>query len=218
MSEKKYLKSIEQTGLFQYLKEEDYDMVWKELHMSVRTFSNGQAVYAQGDRINRVAIVHEGLIKGEKFHEEGTSHLSHIYSEGEVFAIEGAFSGQKTSPLDYISEGNSTVIFFDVEAIYSGSFERELMKGLSEVLANDNIKKTYRIEMLSQKGLRDRIMTYFRILSGKSGSLVITVNMSREQMAHYLCVNRSALSHELNEMKRDGVIDMNKKKITILKS
>lgn len=61
-------------------------------------------------------------------------------------------------------------------------------------------------------------MTYFRILSTKSGSATITINMSREQLAHYLCVNRSALSHELNEMKRDGVIDINKKKITILES
>lgn len=218
MSEKQYLQSVKKTGLFRYLKEEDYAKVWKELRMAIRPFSDGQIIYSQGDQINRIAVVHEGVVRGEKFHEEGTSHLSHMYGEGEAFAVEGAFSGRKTSPLDFISEGDSTVIFFDMEAIHYSSYERQLMRGLTEVLANDNIKKTYRIETLSQKGLRDRIMTYFRILSTKSGSATITIDMSREQLAHYLCVNRSALSHELNEMKRDGVIDINKKKITILES
>ena len=90
------------------------------------------------------------------------------------------------------------------------------MKGLTELLANDNIKKLYRIETLSQKGLRDRIMTYFHILADKSGSNIINVNMSRYQLAHYLCVNRSALSHEINEMQRDGLIEIDKKIIKIL--
>ena len=40
--------------------------------------------------------------------------------------------------------------------------------------------------------------------------------MNREQLAQYLCVNRSALSNELNIMKREGIIDFNKREITLL--
>ena len=40
--------------------------------------------------------------------------------------------------------------------------------------------------------------------------------MSREQMAQYLCVNRSALSNELNKMKREKIIDFEKDKFRIL--
>lgn len=217
MSKVSYLESIKETGLFRHLDEVNYEKVWEELKMVPRKFEDRQTVYLQGDQVTRVGVVHEGIIKGEKFHEEGTSHLAHIYAGGEAFAFEGALSGKKTAPMDYISEGESTVIFFDIEAIYNCSFERELMKGLTELLANDNIKKLYRIETLSQKGLRDRIMTYFRILADKSGTDIIHLNMSRYQLAHYLCVNRSALSHEINEMQRDGIIKMDKKSIKILK-
>ena len=216
MNKTRYLESIEKTGLLRYLSPDDYEKVWEELRMAPHRFNDQQTVYLQGDVVNRVGIVHEGLIKGEKFHEEGSAHLAHMYTKGEAFAFVGALSGRKTSPMDFISEGESTVVFFDLEAIYSSTFERELMKGLTELLANDNIKKLYRIETLSQKGLRDRIMTYFRIMSDKNGSDVITVNMSRYQMAHYLCVNRSALSHEINEMQRDGLIEINKKRIRLL--
>lgn len=213
---KTYLESVAQSGLFRHLKSEDYEEAWEELHMVPRRFEDQQIIYIQGDEVNRSGIVHEGLVKGEKFHIEGTSHLAHMYAAGEPFAFEGAVSGKKTSPLDYISEGESTVIFFDVQQIYTSSFERELVRGFMEVLANDNIKKLYRIETLSQRGLRSRIMTYFRILSSKSGSPVIRLNMSRMQLAHYLCVNRTALSYELNQMQREGLIVIEKKKITLL--
>ena len=39
--------------------------------------------------------------------------------------------------------------------------------------------------------------------------------MSREQLARYLCVNRTALSYELNQMKRDGLIDFRGKTFRI---
>lgn len=211
-----YLDSIKKSGLFRHLKIEDYEQVWKELRMASRKFSDHQTIYCQGDKVTRIGIVHDGLVRGEKFHEEGTSHLAHMYGSGEAFAFEGAFSGKRTSPLDLITEGETTVIFFDIEAIYNGSFERELMKGMTELLANDNIKKLYRIETLAQKGLRDRILTYLRIQSDRQASATVRTNMSRQQMAYYLCVNRSALSHELNEMQRDGIIKINKKTITLI--
>lgn len=217
MCKKDYLESIEKTGLFRYLDTKEYETVWRELRMAPHRFKDQETIYMQGDRVDRIGIVCKGLIKGEKFHEEGTSHLAHMYTEGETFAFEGAFSAKKTSPLDYISEGESTVVFFDIDAVYDSDFERQLVKGLTELLANDNIKKLYRIETLSQKGMRDRIMTYFSILSDKSGSQIITLNMSRQQLAYYLCVNRSALSHEINEMQRDGVIKINKKQISLLR-
>ena len=216
MKKMNYLESVEKTGLFRHLSPDNYENVWEELRMAPHTFEDQQTIYMQGDKVNRIGIVHSGLVKGEKFHEEGTSHLAHMYTEGEAFAFEGAFSGRKTAPMDFISEGDTTVIFFDLNAIYGGTFERELMKGMTELLANDNIKKLYRIETLSQKGLRDRILTYLKIQADKHGEDTVTVNMSRQQLAHYLCVNRSALSYEINEMQRDGIIKIDKRRITIL--
>ena len=41
--------------------------------------------------------------------------------------------------------------------------------------------------------------------------------MSREDMADYLCVNRSALSRELSRMKKSGLIDCYRDTFRILK-
>ena len=73
-----------------------------------------------------------------------------------------------------------------------------------------------KIEILVEKGLRKRIMLYFGVLSRKSGSDEFSVKMSREQLAQYLGVNRSALSSELNDMKREGIIDFEKERFRFL--
>lgn len=84
-------------------------------------------------------------------------------------------------------------------------------------LADDNIRTSHKLEILAENGLRARIMIYLRILQQKAGGNTVTVRMSREQLAQFLCVNRSALSNELNKMKREGVIDFSRDKFTLLK-
>lgn len=211
-----YLESVAMSGLFKYLDEKYFDQAWQELNMAPHNYSDQQIIYGQDDTVNRAGIVHSGLVKGERLHSEGTSSLAYYYAKGEVFAFEGALSGKRTSPLQLTADDVTCIIFFDVQKIFASSFERELTKGLMELLANDDIKKLYRIEVLSKKGLRDRIMTHFELMASRNDGQSFTLHMSREQLAKYLCVNRSALSYELNEMKREGIIDFNKSNYSIL--
>lgn len=211
-----YLKSVAMSGLFKYLPEKHYEKAWQELNMAPHNYNDQQIIYSQGETVRRAGIVHSGLVKGERLHSEGTSSLAYYYAKGEVFAFEGALSGKRTSPLQITADDDTCIIFFDVKKIFSGSFEHELTKGLMELLANDDIKKLYRIEVLSKKGLRDRIMTHFELMASRNDGHSFTLNMSREQLAKYLCVNRSALSYELNEMKREGIINFEKKKYFIM--
>lgn len=210
-----YLESVAMSGLFKYLDKKDYEAAWQELNMAPHNYNAQQIIYGQGEPVKRAGIVHSGLVKGERLHSEGTTSLAYYYSKGEVFAFEGALSGKRTSPLQLTADDDTCIIFFDVQKIFASSFERQLTKGLMELLANDDIKKLYRIEVLSKKGLRDRIMTHFELMASRNDGRSFTLHMSREQLAKYLCVNRSALSHELNEMKREGLIDFDKKKYTI---
>jgi len=210
-----YIESVAMSGLFKYLDDKHFDQAWQELNMAPHNFNDQQIIYGQGESVKRAGIVHSGLVKGERLHAEGTTSLAYYYAKGEVFAFEGALSGKRTSPLQIAADDDTCIIFFDVQKIFVSSFERQLTKGLMELLANDDIKKLYRIEVLSKKGLRDRIMTHFELMASRNDGRSFRLHMSRQQLANYLCVNRSALSYELNEMKREGLIDFDKKKYTI---
>lgn len=72
--------------------------------------------------------------------------------------------------------------------------------------------------VLSRNGLRDRIMTYLSLQAQQKNTLSFNIPFSREEMAAYLCVNRSALSHELSMMRKEGWIDFSKNSFTLLKN
>ena len=214
--DKSHLQSVAMSGLFKYIDLKDHEQAWNELNMAPHSYFADEIIYHQDEKIVRAAIVHKGIVKGERIHAEGTSHLAYIYRRGESFAFEGALSGRGTSPLQLTVQGDTTVIFFDVQNIFSSTFERALLTGLLEQLANDDIKKLYRIEILSRRSIRGRIMAHFKFLASRYGSNTFTLDMNREQLAQYLCVNRSALSNELNIMKREGIIDFDKRQFTLL--
>ena len=59
-------------------------------------------------------------------------------------------------------------------------------------------------------------MTSLTMQAGKRGTATFTIPFDREELASFLCVNRSALSHELTVMKRDGIIQCRKSTFTLL--
>ena len=74
----------------------------------------------------------------------------------------------------------------------------------------------HKIEILAERGLRDRVIVYLNILARRFQSNVVTVPLSREQLASYLCVNRSALSNELSKMRQDGIISFKGREFCLL--
>lgn len=73
-----------------------------------------------------------------------------------------------------------------------------------------NMKKEYRLAILSQRGLRERITTYLTMQAARRQTTAFTIPYSREELAAYLCVNRSVLSHELSRMQQEGLISFRK--------
>jgi CRP-like cAMP-binding protein len=85
-----------------------------------------------------------------------------------------------------------------------------LYENIIHVLANENIKKLYKINVLYKRSLRERILSFLQNIATRTGSDSFRINMDREQFAQYLGVNRSALSHELSRMRQEGIISCRK--------
>lgn len=211
-----HVKILERAGLFRYINPDDYETVSDELAATPMKFVNNQIIFRQQDRTAQIAVVLDGVVKAEKIHGRGSGNMVHTFKDGEMFAYEGIFSGSKDYPVDYISDGDSKVLIIDVEHIRSNAYADELMRGIMVRMADDSIRRMHRIETISKNKLRDRILTYLKIKSSEVGSSTVVLDMSREELALELCVNRSALSNELSAMKRDRVIEIDKKKITLL--
>ena len=199
----KYLGTTIDSGIFGALNKSDYMQAFEELNVIGQNMRKDDVIFHEGDQVNKICIIDRGSVRGEKAYPSGDLHIIQIYDEGSIFGIEAAVSKRKTAPMDYICNEDGTVVFISLKNINSSRFSKQIYEVLMQNMADDNIRKMNKIEILVEKGLRKRILLYFGVLRKKSGSDVINVKMSREQLAQYLGVNRSALSSELNKMNDD---------------
>ena len=197
-----YLESIIDSGLLNELKKTDYMEAFEQLKISGRSYKPGETIFFEGDVIDKFCIIRKGSVRSEKTYLNGEVHIVDIFDEGSVFGLAFAVSRSRVTALDFISNESSEIVFVSMHSIQKNKFSSEMNKSLTFMLADSNIKMSNKIEILAERGLRDRILVYLNVLRVKSGSDTVTVKMSREQLAQYLCVNRSALSNELSKMKK----------------
>lgn len=84
------------------------------------------------------------------------------------------------------------------------------------MLADKNALRMEKLEVVSKKTLRRKILTYLSFQAEEQGSKTITLPLSRTELADYLCADRTAVSRELARMKEEGTIDFDKDAFTIL--
>ena len=85
------------------------------------------------------------------------------------------------------------------------------------MLTNDILTaKIERIEILTKKTIRSKLLEYFNLQSKKNGSKYIYLPFNFSGLATYLAVDRSAMTRELSYLKEEGFIAVKEKKITLL--
>ena len=97
-------------------------------------------------------------------------------------------------------------------------FHKELEKNLPILIMNNTIKLNTRIELLTKKNIRDKLLTYFNLLSTRTLSKTFTLPFSLTDLADYLSVDRSAMMRELSHLKKEGFIEKKGNTFTILSS
>ena len=63
-----------------------------------------------------------------------------------------------------------------------------------------------KIEILSHRSTQDRLMAYLRAVAQQKCTIEFDIPFDRQQLADYLCVERSALSAEISRLSKLGLI------------
>lgn len=183
---------------------------------SVRTFRKGELIYDTGDTVSQIGIVLQGELRLSVFHEQGDEFLFQKYVPPYLVGAEIAATGRQTTPWRFYCSAFSRIFFLPYKIITENTAvippeERCIMlSALLSFTADENMRKSYKINMLSDKSARGRILKYLEVQMNKQGRTDFLIPMNREEMASYLCLNRSVLSHELRLMETDGILTCRK--------
>lgn len=182
----------------------------------------GQYLVEPQHRVDQISIVLSGKIHILHLFPDGSTSLTTAVTEREAVGIDLVCTRSRMSPYHAVAAVPTKILSIPAELLLQpGTLEEscrlEAVSRLLTIISHYNMKKEYRLAILSQKGLRERIMTYLSMQAGKRGTDTFRIPFTREEMASFLCVNRSALSHELTLMKREGLIRCRKSTFTMLR-
>ena len=208
------LKLLMETELFSDL---PVEVIRKEVlpHRQLQEYRKGQFIIEPQQKVNHFAIVLSGRIHIMHLFPDGTYSLMSVMATGEILGADLICTRSQISPYHAVASTPTRVLYFPVELLTKPGMLQEpyrlvALNHLLTLISHENIKKEYRLAILSQKGLRERIMTYLTMQSARLRKTTFAISFSREELAAFLCVNRSALSHELSLMQQEGIIVFHK--------
>ena len=91
----------------------------------------------------------------------------------------------------------------------------EILKNLPDLVFTSIANQNFRMLLLTSKGVRDKLLIYFQILSNESHSKSFELPMSLTDLSDYLMIERTAMMREIKRMKEEKIIKKNKNKITL---
>lgn len=189
-------------------------------HSQLQTYRKGQFLIEPQQRMNKFGVILSGKVQILHLFPEGNYSLMSVLGPGEILGADLICTKSQLSPYHALAASGARVVFFPAELLTAPGHIREpwrqdVVRQLLLLISQENMKKEYRLAILSQKGLRERIVTYLTMQSARRQQSTFTISFSREELAAYLCVNRSALSHELSRMQQEGLISFHKNVFTL---
>ena len=167
-----------------------------------------------GDKPQHVGVILTGQLHILRENYDGNRLLLNVITPGQIFLESLCYAGVSESPVTAMAAEDSTILLLNFPHVMrcdakSCPFQVKLLKNMLKLVADYNLQLQSQMEIISLKRIRDRVMRYLESFVPKQGKN-ITVTLNRENMANFLRVERSALSHELAKMKKDGLIDYKK--------
>lgn len=217
---KSYLTLLKKSSLFYGIEEDEISSMLKCLSAYTKSFKKDQFLYHCGDHIPSVGMVLSGTVLIIKEDFWGNRSILSESSCGSLFAETYACVPKMPLEVSVIASSDCEVLFLDLQKILTVCssaclFHTRLIQNLLTVLAAKNLLLTKKMEHMSQKTTRDKLLSYLSNESLKINCSTFEIPFNRQQLADYLSVDRSAMSNELSKLKNEGILDYHKNSFTL---
>ena len=199
----------------------DFALVLGCIGYHVKEYKKGQIITFEEETINHVGVVLEGAVDMLKEDVWGNrTMLVRTYPQdifGETFAC-----GEDTlSVVTFAAAQDCRVLFLSFSRVmhtctHACQFHQRLIENMVRLIARKNRELMRKVEVVSKKTLREKILAYLSIQSQSQGSRRFEIPLGRVEWAEYLNADRSALTRELAKMQEEGIIDYKKNFFEIL--
>lgn len=207
------------TNLFENIPEKNIDKLLHILESNTSHYGKGVDILSNLNMTEYIAIINKGSISLIFNDYDGNKIVLEEFKKGDVFG--DLISPTKSQEISCITKENVEITYIELNKITNDEIIRTdfyiiFIKNLIKLLSEQVTNKNERIELLTKKTTRDKILAYFQKISQDKGSKNFTIPISYTELANYLSVDRSAMTREIKYLKTEGFIETNGRKISLL--
>ena len=216
----KYFDVLGGCPLFEGIDRRDYSVMLGCLGARIMGFGKGQEIFSEGDEAVYIGIVLSGAVQIVKEDYYGNRSIVDRMEPGELFGESFACVGEPL-PVNVVAEESCEIMLLGSRRISTScakacGFHSKLIYNLLRVVSRRNLVFNRKLEILSRRTTREKLMTYLLSQAKQMGSNTFTIPFDRQALADYLEVDRSGLSAEISKLRKEGVLESEKNTFTLL--
>ena len=202
-------QELEKSPLFHDISYQDYQEILTCFQAVQRSFRADEMIYDFST--DAVGVVERGQADLIRIDEEGVATVLEDLRTGSVFGKTLAFAGSTGDSLEVVCRRPCDVVFIDYGHILSRCSNvcrrhAILVQNMLTLMADKAQALSCRVDVLSRRSIREKLMCYFRQLSLEAGSRTFTLPFYLSTLADYIATDRGAMMRELKWLREEGVI------------
>lgn len=211
----KYLSVLKKSPLFADIEETCIETILPCLSAVERQYEKNSFIYSADERVFSVGLILSGSVYIMNEDYWGNRYILSHLGPSELFAEAFSCTQEERIPVNVITAEKTDIMLINCKKIVKTCssdcvFHTQLIQNMLQILANKNILLMQKIEQMSKRTTREKLLAYLSDEAQKKGRHVFDIPFNRQQLADYLSVDRSAMSAELGKMRDDGLLSYNR--------
>ena len=206
---------LNQCVLFEDIFPEDRATMLQCLGAKEIKVKRGGAVFSEGEPARFLGIVVSGCVQLIREDYYGNRSILADILPGELFAESFVYAGIRVYPVSAVAAQDSTVLLIDSSRVTTPCcnachFHNTMIRNMLKAVSKGNLALTQKIEVISKRTTREKLMTYLLSQAKLHNSSEFTIPYDRQALADYLEVERSAMSAEISKLRKEGILESEK--------
>lgn len=206
--------------LFDGISANELDSLANCLQPKVYTYNKNSYITINGEPFTGLGLLLTGQAAVIKENQTGNRNIMAVLKAGNIFGEMIAFSGKHNWPASVFAQTSCFVIFLSPDKITGNCANAcgghtQLIKNMLSILSEKALLLNRKVEYLTISSMRGKISAYLLEQWNLTGTTTFNLSLSRNELADFLNVSRTALSREMGRMRDEGMIEFYRTSIKI---
>lgn len=214
------MEKISQNPLFAHVTADSIARMMTCFQIEQKTFAEKDTVMTYHTAGEYIGLLLDGAISVNRISIDGTLDMLEYLEDTGVFGAPFAFSHSQDA-FTVLCERDCTVLLIEKHHLTKRCenachHHTQVVENLMELMAEQVVRLTEKVDILSHRSIRGKLLCYFRLQSTKQNALTFRLPFSLLALANYLCIDRSAMMRELKKMKEEGLVALDGRAVSLL--